>query len=206
MALKEQFNEILKETKIIAILRGITPSEAAGVAEALIAGDIRLIEVPLNSPDVYTSISIISEVCKKHGNALAGAGTVTEPEHVRAVHKAGGAFIISPETNAEVIKETVTLGMLSIPGFMTPTEAFNAIRAGADILKLFPSVSLGTAYIKQIKAVIKHPILSVGGVSEDNMKDYLAVCDGVGIGASLYKPGMPLDEVKTKISNFKKSL
>ena len=109
---------------------------------------------------------------------------------------AGGRFIISPDANPEVIRETKRLGLVSIPGFFTATEAFTALRAGADYLKLFPAGKLGPGYVKDLKAVIKAPILAVGGVDTDNIAAFLDVCAGVGIGSALYKPGKTPAEIE----------
>jgi 2-dehydro-3-deoxyphosphogalactonate aldolase len=109
--------------------------------------------------------------------------------------KAGARYIISPDTNPDVIRKTKELDCVSIPGFMTPTEGFSAIRAGADYLKCFPCGKLGVGHIKDLKAVIKKPILAVGGVSAANLPEFLGVADGAGIGSELYKPGKPVDEI-----------
>ena len=125
---------------------------------------------------------------------MVGAGTVLSVEDVNNVYSAGGKFIISPNTDPEVIKETKRLGMLSIPGFFTASEAFAARKAGADYLKLFPAI-LGPSYIKDLKAVIKAPILAVGGVNTENLPQFIEVCAGAGIGSALYKPGKTPDEI-----------
>ena len=181
---------------VVAILRGITPAEMLDVCETLYNAGIRVLEVPLNSPDACESIRLASEKYHADGRMLIGAGTVLSVEDVQSVAAAGGKFIISPDVNSDVIKETKRLGLTSIPGFFTPTEAFAALRAGADYLKLFPAGVNGTSYIKDIKAVIKAPILAVGGVNEKNIPEFLAVCAGVGIGSALYKPGKTLEEIR----------
>ncbi len=174
---------------MVAILRGITPEEMLPVCEALRTAGIRLLEVPLNSPDALESIRRAAAKYHAAGELLAGAGTVLTAQNVRDVAAAGGRFIISPDANPEVIRETKRLGLVSIPGFFTATEAFTALRAGADYLKLFPAGKLGPGYVKDLKAVIKAPILAVGGVDTDNIAAFLDVCAGVGIGSALYKPG-----------------
>jgi 2-dehydro-3-deoxyphosphogalactonate aldolase len=166
------------------------------VCEVLYSAGIRLLEVPLNSPDACASIKIAADKYHADGTMLIGAGTVLTPEDVRNVAAAGGKFIISPDTNAEVIAETKRLGLISIPGFFTPTEAFAALRAGADYLKLFPAGVNGVGYIKDIKAVIKAPILAVGGVNTGNIPEFLTLCAGVGIGSALYKPGKSLEDIR----------
>lgn len=181
---------------VIAILRGITPAEMISVCDVLYESGIRLLEVPLNSPDACTSIKLAADKYHANGTMLIGAGTVLTIEDVRNVAAAGGKFIISPDTNPEVISETKRLGLISIPGFFTPTEAFTALRAGADYLKLFPAGVNGVGYIKDIKAVLKAPIFAVGGVNVDNIHDFLTICAGVGIGSALYKPGKSLEDIR----------
>ncbi|MGF0038108.1 2-dehydro-3-deoxy-6-phosphogalactonate aldolase [Victivallis vadensis] len=183
------FQEQARRCPVVAILRGITPEEMLPVCEALRTAGIRLLEVPLNSPDALESIRRAAAKYHAAGELLAGAGTVLTAQNVRDVAAAGGRFIISPDANPEVIRETKRLGLVSIPGFFTATEAFTALRAGADYLKLFPAGKLGPGYVKDLKAVIKAPILAVGGVDTDNIAAFLDVCAGVGIGSALYKPG-----------------
>ena len=183
------FQEQARRCPVVAILRGITPEEMLPVCEALRTAGIRLLEVPLNSPDALESIRRAAAKYHAAGELLAGAGTVLTAQNVRDVVAAGGRFIISPDANPEVIRETKRLGLVSIPGFFTATEAFTALRAGADYLKLFPAGKLGPGYVKDLKAVIKAPILAVGGVDTDNIAAFLDVCAGVGIGSALYKPG-----------------
>lgn len=186
------FEELMKHSPIVAILRGITPAEVPAVCDALYENGIFLLEIPLNSPNALESISIAATHCA--GKQQVGAGTVLTPEDVVSVYRAGGTFIISPNVNPEVIRETKRLGMLSMPGFFTATEGFAAIAAGADYLKLFPAV-LGVGYIKDLQAVIRKPICAVGGVNPQNAADFLKVCAGIGIGSALYKPGRSAQEV-----------
>ncbi|WP_419646703.1 2-dehydro-3-deoxy-6-phosphogalactonate aldolase [Victivallis vadensis] len=190
------FQEQARRCPVVAILRGITPEEMLPVCEALRTAGIRLLEVPLNSPDALESIRRAAAKYHAAGELLAGAGTVLTAQNVRDVAAAGGRFIISPDANPEVIRETRRLGLVSIPGFFTATEAFTALRAGADYLKLFPAGKLGPGYVKDLKAVIKAPILAVGGVDTDNIAAFLDVCAGVGIGSALYKPGKTPAEIE----------
>ena len=196
------FEDQSKACPVVAILRGITPDEMIGVCEVLREAGIRLLEVPLNSPDAVESIRRAAE--KYHGGdeLLVGAGTVLTPEAVREVAAAGGKFIISPDMNPEVIRETKKLGLVSCPGFFTATEAFTALRAGADYLKLFPAGVVGPGYIKDLKAVVKAPILAVGGVNAANLPEFLKVCAGAGIGSALYKAGKPLEAVAADARRF----
>ncbi len=181
------FEKFLKECPAVAILRGITPCEVPVVCDILAENGIRLLEIPLNSPDALNSIAIA--VRHAGDRQMVGAGTVLTPEEARGVAAAGGRFAISPNTDPAVIRETKKLGMLSIPGFLTPSEAFVALAAGADYLKLFPAGQFGTGYIRDIRAVIKEPIMAVGGVNAGNIPEFMKVCCGVGIGSALYKPG-----------------
>ena len=190
------FQEQARRCPMVAILRGITPEEMLPVCEALRTAGIRLLEVPLNSPDALESIRRAAAKYNAAGELLAGAGTVLTAQNVRDVAAAGGRFIISPDANPEVIRETKRLGLVSIPGFFTATEAFTALHAGADYLKLFPAGKLGPGYVKDLKAVIKAPILAVGGVDTDNIAAFLDVCAGVGIGSALYKPGKTPAEIE----------
>jgi 2-dehydro-3-deoxyphosphogalactonate aldolase len=181
---------------IIAILRGITPEESVAVCTALVDAGITLIEVPLNSPNAVDSIGRAAKALSDR--AEIGAGTVLTPEDVRAVAGAGGTFIVSPDTNAEVIAETVRLGLKSYPGVFTPTDAFTAIRSGAAGLKFFPAEVLGTKGIKAMKAVLPKdmPVYAVGGANPDNFGDYFDVgCTGFGLGTYIFKPGMSVENV-----------
>ena len=191
--MRELFEKYMHECPAIAILRGITPAEVPGICDRLFAAGIRLLEIPLNSPEPFKSIALAAEHCE--GRQLVGAGTVLTPEDVRKVRDAKGTFIISPNTDTGVIKETKRLGLISIPGFFTASEGFAALKAGADFLKLFPAC-LGPSYVKDLKAVIKAPILAVGGVNAENIPDFMKVCAGVGIGSALYKPGKTPEQLE----------
>ncbi len=190
----ELFAIYLKECPVIAILRGITPEEITGVADILAEAGIRLLEIPLNSPRALESIALAAKHCGN--NMLVGAGTVLTVDDAQAVAAAGGEFIISPNTDPEVIRETVKLGLISMPGFFSPSEGFAAVKAGADYLKLFPAGQLGIGYIKDIQAVLKAPILAVGGVNPGNTAEFLQVCKGVGIGSALYKSGKSAEDIR----------
>ena len=181
---------------LIAILRGITPAEADAVLEALVRAGIRLIEVPLNSPEPLAGIRIMA--AGAHGRARIGAGTVLTVADVASVKAAGGRMIVSPNRDDAVIRATKAAGLDSYPGVFTATEALGAIAAGADALKFFPGDLLGPKGIKAIAAILPKdfPLLAVGGIDASNMGDYLAAgVAGFGIGTSLYKPGMGAEEV-----------
>jgi 2-dehydro-3-deoxyphosphogalactonate aldolase len=182
--------------EIIAILRGVTPAHAKSVCEVLVGAGITIIEIPLNSPDPLVSIGNAAKAFI--GRAEIGAGTVLSTDDVEDVKSAGGSLIVSPDTNEEVIRRTRALSMASYPGVFTPTEAFRAIRAGADGLKFFPAEVLGAAGIKAMKAVLPReiPVYAVGGANPDNFREYFAAgCAGFGLGSYIFKPGMALDEI-----------
>jgi 2-dehydro-3-deoxyphosphogalactonate aldolase len=181
---------------LVAILRGVKPDEVVDIAEAIVAAGIKIIEVPLNSPDPFTSIGLLAK--RLAGKALVGAGTVLTVGDVEKVAAAGGTVIVSPNTNAEVIRASKASGMLSLPGFFTPSEAFAALEAGADALKLFPAEMSSPAAVKAMKAVLPKgtKLLVVGGVSPQTIPPYLAVgVDGFGVGSDLYAVGRDAAEV-----------
>ena len=175
---------------IIAILRGVTPDEVEPIADALVNAGIDRIEVPLNSPDPFASIAKLAD--RFGDSALIGAGTVLEPNQVTQVQAAGGRLVVSPDMNPEVIRATKAAGMRSYPGVMTPTEAFAALRAGADGLKLFPGSLIGPAGLAAMRAVLPPgtEVLAVGGAAPGNFKEWIAAgADGFGIGTAIYRPG-----------------
>ena len=197
------FAEKLQKCPLIAILRGITPAEIDAVCEVLYESGFRMLEIPLNSPDALESIRRAANRWHEGEKMLIGAGTVLSAADVERVAAAGGRFIISPDTNEAVIRATKRAGLVSMPGFFTASEGFAALRAGADYLKLFPAGALGPGYVKDLKAVIKAPILAVGGVGESNIGTFLAVCAGAGIGSALYKPGKSLAEIGQAAETFR---
>jgi len=189
------FESLLTELPLVAILRGIRPEEAAAVGVALVNAGWRLIEVPLNSPEPLRSIEALVQALPE---ALVGAGTVLTPAAVRDVHAAGGRMIVAPNFDAAVVRESVRLGMVSLPGVMSPTEMFAALAAGAAALKLFPAEAIAPAVVKALRAVLDPTVrvLPVGGITPTNIADYRAAgASGFGIGSSLYKPGMTVAQV-----------
>ncbi|WP_295799460.1 2-dehydro-3-deoxy-6-phosphogalactonate aldolase [uncultured Microbulbifer sp.] len=185
----------LDQCPLVAILRGITPKEAAPVAELLIARGFTIIEVPLNSPEALESIYRISR-CLGH-SALVGAGTVTDTVQVREVAAAGGRLVVSPNYDPDVMVQTKRRNMVSLPGCCTPTEAFRALATGADGIKLFPATMISPQSVTALRAVLPEiPLLAVGGIDAPDFAAYLkAGVDGFGTGSSLFRPGLSLNEI-----------
>jgi 2-dehydro-3-deoxyphosphogalactonate aldolase len=186
----------LNQCPIVAILRGVKPDEVDAVGDALVEAGIIVIEVPLNSPDPFDSIG---RLAKRYGaRALIGAGTVLEPADVARVKDAGGQLIVAPNFDADVVRAAKAAGLVALPGVMTPSEGFAALKAGADGLKLFPAEIIPPAVFKAWRAVFPADclLLAVGGVGVDNLKIYAqAGASGYGIGSALYKPGRSPAEI-----------
>lgn len=189
--MRETVLEWVAREKVVAIVRGAESSVCTRVAEALYAGGIRLMEITYDqrSPESWedTAAAIGQTARRVEGRMLVGAGTVTEPGLVELTHRAGGCFIISPDTNEAVIRRTRELDMVSMPGAMTPTEILTAHRAGADFVKLFPAAGLGPAYLRAVCAPLSHvKIMVVGGIDEKNVGAFLAAgAAGAGVGGNL---------------------
>lgn len=191
--MRETVIEWIEREKLIAIVRGLQPRQCSAVAKALYAGGIRLMEItydqksPASWQDTAAAIGALSK--EYEGRMFIGAGTVTCPELVELTAKSGGRFIISPDVDEEVINKTRKLGLVSMPGAMSPSEIKAAHNAGADFVKLFPAGSLGSAYLKAVKAPLSNiKLLAVGGVNESNAAEFLkAGAVGLGVGGNLAK-------------------
>jgi 2-dehydro-3-deoxyphosphogalactonate aldolase len=179
----------LSSCSIVAILRGVKPDEIDGIGDALIEAGVTIIEVPLNSPQPFESIKRLAARHAHH--ALIGAGTVLQAGDVARVKDAGGQLVVAPNFDADVVRATKAAGLVSLPGVMTPSEGFAALKAGAEGLKLFPAEIIPPAVFKAWRAVFPPdtPLLAVGGVGVGNIRSYAeAGASGYGIGSALYKP------------------
>jgi len=203
----ELLHRYLDQCPLVAIIRGVTPDEAESIGDALYEAGIRIIEVPLNSPDPLSSIK---RLATKFGDrVLVGAGTVLKADDVARVRDAGGRIIVSPDTNPGVISAAAAASLVSSPGYFTPSEAFAAIRAGANALKLFPAEAASPAVLKAQLAVIPKniPVLAVGGIRPDNMRPWLdAGASGFGLGGGLYQPGQSPEETLAKARAYVEGL
>lgn len=194
-------NEVLEAgaPPIVAILRGLTPGEAVPIGTVLCEAGIRLIEVPLNSPDPFASIAALQAALGDE--ALIGAGTVLDTASVDRLVATGASLMVTPNTDPTVIARGAACGLEVMPGFFTPSEAFAACRAGARRLKLFPAAQLGPAYVKALGDVLPSgiSIWAVGGASAGNFADWLAAgAEGIAVGSALYRPGASLADVAAR--------
>ena len=199
MTAKKLLDRYLTECPLIAIIRGVTPAEVEAIGEAIFDAGIRIIEVPLNSPGPLESIATLA--AKFGDRALIGGGTVLQPEQVAEVEGAGGRLIVSPNTNVEVVAETAAAGLVSCPGYFTPSDAFDALEAGATALKLFPAEGVAPAMLKAQRAVLPKdlPVIVVGGIGPGNMQPWIAAgANGFGLGGGLYQPGQSPAETGEK--------
>jgi 2-dehydro-3-deoxyphosphogalactonate aldolase len=187
-----------KNVELVAILRGLTPQRAPEVGAALVAAGFRTMEVPLNSPDPFDTIKLLSEAQR---DCLVGAGTVLTAAEVERVHGAGGRIVVAPNCEPEVIRRALDLGMRVLPGIATATEAFAALRAGATELKLFPAATYGPRHVKALKSVLpKHArVYAVGGVGSQDIGAWLeSGADGFGFGSELFTPAYTLAEIEKR--------
>jgi 2-dehydro-3-deoxyphosphogalactonate aldolase len=201
--LAARFDAAFAAMPLVAILRGVKPEEVEPIAEGLVAAGIRLIEVPLNSPDPFASIARL--VRRMEGRALVGAGTVTRVAEVAELARIGAELVVSPHTDVAVVGAACTAGLIAIPGAATPSECFAALGAGAHAVKLFPMEMIGAAGVKAMRAVLPKTarLIAVGGVDPAAIPALTkAGCDGFGLGSALYKPGMEAAAVAAAAAAF----
>jgi 2-dehydro-3-deoxyphosphogalactonate aldolase len=192
----------MAQLPLIAILRGLTPTEAPAMGDALVGSGFAIIEVPLNSPEPLQSIHALTSLFPQ---TLIGAGTVLNAQQVQDVHAAGGRLVVSPNFNPAVVAQALALGMVVLPGVATPTEAFAALDTGAHGLKLFPAEMISPATVKALRAVLPKDaaLMPVGGITPDNMAAYrTAGASGFGLGSALYAPGRSADQVRAAAQKF----
>jgi 2-dehydro-3-deoxyphosphogalactonate aldolase len=195
--------QALKENGLVAILRGLRPEEAPAVGDTLYQAGLRVIEVPLNSPQPLDSIGLLRQ--RLPSDCLIGAGTVLTPEQVTQVKDAGGQVIVMPHSDPKVLRAAKAAGLFLSPGVATPTEAFAALAEGADVLKLFPAEQMSPAVVKAWLAVLPAGtvLLPVGGITPDNMRAFVeAGVKGFGLGSGLYKPGMTAADVQDRATAY----
>ncbi|CAA9311994.1 MAG: 2-dehydro-3-deoxyphosphogalactonate aldolase, partial [uncultured Microvirga sp.] len=188
---------------LVAILRGLRPDSAIAVGEALVSSGFRIIEVPLNSPDPLRSIELLARAFGDE--TLIGAGTVLDPDDVDRVRDAGGRLIVMPHSDGAVIRRARDLDLACTPGVATPTEAFAALKNGADGLKMFPAETMPPVTVKAWRAVLAPGalLLPVGGIKPESMEPYLeAGADGFGLGSALFAPGLPTPEITANARRF----
>ena len=199
MTVTAEFDRYLAKCPLVAIIRGVTPDEVEAIGQAIFDSGIRIIEVPLNSPDPLESIRRLA--ASLEGRALVGAGTVLEPQEVAEVANVGGRLIVAPNTNKAVIHAAASASLVAAPGYFTPSEAFTALESGAHALKLFPAEGASPAVLKAQRAVLPRDtlILVVGGIQPDNMRPWLdAGANGFGLGSGLYAPGRSPEETAAR--------
>src|SRR5579859_3673928 len=192
---------------LVAILRGVAPDKVAAVADVLYAAGIRKIEVPLNSPEPFSSIARLAVAHRT--DWLVGAGTVLSADDVRRTHAAGGRLVVSPNCNTDVIRCALQLGMEVLPGIATATEAFDAIHAGARQIKLFPAVTYGTRHLEALRAVLPPDVgvFPVGGVGAQDIAGWLSAgAAGFGFGSELFRPDYTLAEIEQRAGRLVQSL
>ncbi|WP_042697730.1 2-dehydro-3-deoxy-6-phosphogalactonate aldolase [Azospirillum sp. B506] len=202
-SLSARFDAAFAALPLVAILRGLTPAEAEPAAKALYDAGFRLIEVPLNSPDPFDSIAAIRNLLPK--DALVGAGTVLALDQVDRLAAIGADLVVMPHADTAIIRAAKSRSMVCVPGIATATEAFAALAAGADALKLFPAEQIVPPVVKALRAVIPHNVrlLPVGGITPDTMGPYRAAgAAGFGLGSALYSPGLPVTELTTRAACF----
>ena len=203
MSVAAQFFTRLAACPLVAIIRGVRPEDAEAIGGALVGAGIRIIEVPLNSPQPMESIARLA--ARFGQEATIGAGTVLDPADVPRVAEAGGVLIVSPNVDTRVIAASVAAGLVSAPGYFTPSEALSAVAAGAHVLKLFPAEGAAPAVLKAHRAIMPpdFPVIAVGGITPANMADYLAAgARGFGLGSGLYSPGRAPEDVARRAREY----
>jgi 2-dehydro-3-deoxyphosphogalactonate aldolase len=201
--LRTRFDAAMNTLPLIAILRGVRPDEVEAIGAALHVAGFRLIEVPLNSPQPFDSIARLRRSLP--ADTIVGAGTVLARDEVAHLHAAGGELAVMPHADVDVIAAAKAAGLVCVPGIATPTEAFAALRAGADALKLFPAEMLTPPVLKALRAVLPRDValLPVGGITPLNMRSYRdAGSSGFGLGSALYSPGTMAEEVARRAQAF----
>jgi 2-dehydro-3-deoxyphosphogalactonate aldolase len=189
-------DEALSQIPVVAIIRGVQPDEAVDVGEALFEAGLKVIEVPLNSPQPFDSIGRLAKAME--GRMVVGGGTMLTPEAVDRVAAVGGKIAVAPNTDPRVIRRAREQGLEPMPGFGTPSEAFQAIEAGARYLKLFPASTFGPGHVKALKDVLPSEVvvMPVGGVGPGRFAEWWAAgARGFGMGGDIYKPGRSLAEI-----------
>lgn len=195
--------DYLQPLPFCAVLRGISPPEVPAIADALLEEGFRILEVPLNSPRPFESIRLLAQHCGDR--ALVGAGTVLDAAHVALVKEANGRLVVMPHADLAVVKEAKRQGLVCMPGVATPTEAFAALAAGADALKMFPAEALPPAALRAWRAVLPRDtlVLAVGGMKPDTLAPYWAAgADGFGTGSNLYAPGADAARVRAAAAAY----
>lgn len=203
MTHRAAFDAAFARCPLVAILRGIRPDEVDAVGDVLVEAGFTVVEVPLNSPDPFSSIARLA--ARLSGRAVVGAGTVVRVEDVARVGDAGGTLVIAPNADRRVIEAAVARGLVALPGIATPTEAFAALEAGAAALKLFPAEAASPAVLKAMRAVLPREtrVLPVGGIVPEGIAPWRdAGAAGFGLGSALYAPGMTASDVATRARRF----
>lgn len=202
-SLVQRFEAAFAALPLVAILRGLPPPDAAAVATMLYQTGFRLIEVPLNSPDPFDSIAAIRRTLP--ADAVVGAGTVLDVDQVNRLASIGADLVVMPHADTAVIRAAKARSMICVPGVATATEAFAALAAGADALKLFPAEQIGPPVVKALRAVLPVDVrlLPVGGIAPDNLRPYRqAGAAGFGLGSALYSPGLPAERLAANAGRF----
>jgi len=195
--------DYLLDLPLVAILRGLEPDKAEAVGHGLVEAGFRIIEVPLNSPEQFRSIETLAKVLPDH--VLVGAGTVLDPAAVDGVRDVGGKLIVMPHADLDVIRHAKSQNLICTPGVATPTEAFAALKAGADAIKIFPAEAMPPQVVKAWRAVLPKEtiVIPVGGIKPDSMRAYVdAGASGFGLGSALFTPAMTVEEITRSARAF----